>query len=97
MDPVASIDEGLESMRYYLKSRSKHALPPSDFIVRLTEWTLKNNVFCSKTACIDKKKVLQWEVSPQIMKMYLVVYGKKDLCTPPVMFLERKLFGGDVI
>lgn len=38
--------EGLESMRYYLKSRSKDALPPSDFIVHLTEWTLENIFFC---------------------------------------------------
>ncbi len=51
-------DEGLESRRYYLKSRSKDALPPSDFIVRLTEWTLKKYIFYLKTACIDKKRVL---------------------------------------
>ncbi len=30
-------DEGLESMRYYLKPQSNDALPPSDFIVHLTE------------------------------------------------------------
>lgn len=37
--------EGLEALKHYLQQRPEHSMPRSDFIVSLTEWTLKNNVF----------------------------------------------------
>lgn len=37
--------EGLEALNYFLQQRAEEELPPRDFIVTLTEWTLKNNVF----------------------------------------------------
>ncbi len=38
-------EEGLEALRHYLGSRPDDLMPSSDFIMRLTGWTLKNNVF----------------------------------------------------
>lgn len=37
--------EGLEALKHYLSSRPEHVMPPTDFTVQLTEWTLKNNIF----------------------------------------------------
>lgn len=32
-------------LKHYLKSRSEDLMPPYDFTVQFTKWTLKNNVF----------------------------------------------------
>lgn len=35
---------GLASLRHFLEQRDNLASPPTDFIVELTNWTLKNNI-----------------------------------------------------
>ena len=41
-------DEGLEDLRYDLKFKSNDLMHPTEFIVQLTEWIPKNNVFLLK-------------------------------------------------
>ncbi len=38
-------DDGLKALQHFLMNRPIDSLPPSEFIIQLTEWTLKNNVF----------------------------------------------------
>ncbi len=38
-------DDGLKALQYFLMNRPIDSLHPSEFIIQLTEWTLKNNVF----------------------------------------------------
>ena len=38
-------DDGLKALQHFLMNRHTGSLPPSEFIIQLTEWTLKNNVF----------------------------------------------------
>lgn len=33
------------ALKHYIKSRSEDLMPPCDFTVQFTKWTLKNNVF----------------------------------------------------
>lgn len=37
--------DGLRAMHYFLRQRPPDSLPPTEFIVELTEWTLRNNIF----------------------------------------------------
>lgn len=49
-------DEGLEDLRCYLKFKSDDLMHPTDFIVQLTEWILKNNVFLLKDKLYSQEK-----------------------------------------
>jgi len=37
--------EGLKALMHYLEKRPPEQMPPAEFILKLTEWTLTNNVF----------------------------------------------------
>lgn len=37
--------QGLEALTYFLKLRPASEMPPTDFLLSLTEWTLTNNIF----------------------------------------------------
>lgn len=39
-------NEGLHAIKHFLTSRESESMPPNDFILQLTEWTLTHNVFC---------------------------------------------------
>lgn len=49
-------DEGLKALKHYLGSRPDDLMPPTDFIVQLTEWTLKNNVFLFQDKLYKQEK-----------------------------------------
>ena len=49
-------DEGLEALRHFLRSRPDDLMPPSAFIIQLTEWTLKNNVFLFQDKLYKQEK-----------------------------------------
>lgn len=37
--------DGLKALNHFLSNRPTDCSPPSDFLIKLTEWTLKNNIF----------------------------------------------------
>ncbi|KAF7642341.1 hypothetical protein LDENG_00259770 [Lucifuga dentata] len=51
-------DDGLKALQHYLQNRPTDSSPPSEFILKLTEWTLQNNVFLFQDQLYTKKKSL---------------------------------------
>lgn len=49
-------EEGLEALRYYLGNRREDQMPPTDFIIQLTEWTLNNNIFLFEDKLYKQEK-----------------------------------------
>jgi len=39
--------QGLAALRHFLRGRPEHEMPPTDFLLSLTERTLTNNIFLS--------------------------------------------------
>jgi len=37
--------QGLAALRHFLRGRPEYEMPPTDFLLALTEWTLTNNIF----------------------------------------------------
>ena len=48
--------EGLAALKHYLRRRPEGVIPPTDFLLQLTEWTLKNNVFIFQDSVYRQQK-----------------------------------------
>ncbi|KAJ0060014.1 hypothetical protein NL108_018667 [Boleophthalmus pectinirostris] len=48
--------DGLMALEHYLKKRTSETMPPAGFILKLTEWTLKNNIFLFQQQLYKQQK-----------------------------------------
>uniref|UniRef100_A0A3P8RTI8 Reverse transcriptase domain-containing protein n=1 Tax=Amphiprion percula TaxID=161767 RepID=A0A3P8RTI8_AMPPE len=48
--------EGLAALRHYLGNRDSDQMPPTDFLIQLTEWTLRNNIFLFEDKLYKQEK-----------------------------------------
>lgn len=48
--------EGMEALQHYLQVRPVETVPLTDFVVQLTDWTLKNNVFLLQDRLYQQRK-----------------------------------------
>ena len=42
---INNISDGLHALAHFLSDRPTNAVPPTDFIISLTDWIIHNNVF----------------------------------------------------
>ncbi|XP_026098621.1 uncharacterized protein LOC113069710 [Carassius auratus] len=92
-------NEGLEALKHYLSSRPEHLMPPSDFIVQLTEWTLKNNIFLFQDILYRQEKGTAMGAcfAPNYANLFLGLWEERYIFSHVNPFKDKILWWGRYI
>lgn len=71
--------EGLAALQHFLQQRLNPDTPPTDFIVDLTNWTLKNNIFLFQDKLFRQIKgtAMGAAYAPNYAELYLGMWEEK--------------------
>ena len=82
--------EGIKALRHYLQSREKGLMPPKNFFLQLTQWTLHNNVFYFRINSFSRLRV-------QLCMFISRILGRKCVHGSLNLFRERYFMVGTLI
>ncbi len=89
-------NEGLEALKLHLNKRPVEDMPPSDFIVSLTKWTINSYVFMFQDQLLKQVKGTAMGVAyaPSYTGLFLGLWEEKYIYSPANPFLDKvKWFG----
>lgn len=83
--------EGLEALQHYLQLRPEEIMPPTDYLVQLTELTLNNNVFLFQDKLYRQQKstAIGACFAPSYANLYLGRLEELHILCPANPFYEK--------
>ncbi|XP_063064237.1 uncharacterized protein LOC134456700 [Engraulis encrasicolus] len=92
-------EEGLEALRYFLQQRPNTNSPPTDFLVDLTNWTLRNNIFLFQDKLYRQIKgtAMGAAYAPNYAGLYLGLWEERYIYSHTNPFKHRIKYYGRYI